>query len=137
MIRAEKVFFGLNVRKEIVRVTGRPLVPAAVAVTVKRRPTPRAHLVRHTVPFARRRPVTRSPPERTRTFVIRPPAARTVIPRFGAESVPPPGVIVNRTASVGRSAVACPPCDRVAPPPQPAARRASAAQRVRDELRIA
>lgn len=55
-------------------------------------------MLRQTVPPALSLPVTGSPPVRTITLRILPPAALTVIPRFGVVSVPPPvGVIDNLT----------------------------------------
>jgi hypothetical protein len=54
-------------------------------------------VLRQTVLAALSFPLTRSPPVRTTTLLILPRAAVTVIPRFGAVSVPPAGVIDNCT----------------------------------------
>jgi hypothetical protein len=47
-----------------------------------------------------------SPRVRTITPLILPPTALTVIPRFGAVSVPPAGVIDNRTPSAAAPTLA-------------------------------
>src|SRR5437667_11377113 len=86
-----------------------------------------AQVLRHTVPAALSLPVTGSPPARTITLLILPPAALTVIPRFGAVSMPPPtGVIDNRTPSAAAPDFAR--LARVEPPEQPAASKPSVAQ---------
>jgi hypothetical protein len=88
----------------------------------------RAQVLRHTVPAALSLPVTGSPPVRTITLLILPPVALTVIPRFGAVSMPPPtGVIDNRTPSAAAPDIAWL-AARVGPPEQPAASKPSVAQ---------
>src|SRR5439155_9588719 len=73
-------------------------------------------------------PLTRSPPVRTITLPILPPTALTMIPRFGAVSVPPPtGVIDNCTPSAAPPILVWPPA-RVGPPEQPAATKPRVAQ---------
>jgi hypothetical protein len=87
-----------------------------------------AQVLRHTVPAALSLPVTGSPPVRTITLLILPPAALTVIPRFGAVSMPPPtGAIDNRTPCAAAPDIAWL-AARVGPPEQPVASKPSVAQ---------
>src|ERR1035438_8938714 len=110
MTCVENVLFGVSVRNELVLVIGVPAGPTAVAMTVKRCETSSAQVLRHTVPASLSFPLTGSPPVSTVTFVILPPTALTVIPRFGTSSIPlPVGVVDKRTPSPAP------------PPPRPAA----------------
>jgi hypothetical protein len=84
-------------------------------------------VLRQTVLAASSLPLTRSPLVRTITLLILPRTALTVIPRFGAVSIPPlAGVIDNRTPSGAAPELAWLP-DPVSPE-QPAARKPSVAQ---------
>src|SRR5438270_3491651 len=83
-----------------------------------------AQVLRHTVPAALSLPVTGSPPVRTITLLILPPAALTVIPRFGAVSMPPPTGVIDNCAPSAAGWLAA----RVGRPEQPAACKPSVAQ---------
>jgi len=96
-IRVVNVRAGASVRNVLVAVAFRPDGSTAVAETVYLVPVRSAHRLRHTRPDALMLPATGRPWTRACTPVIRPPAARTVIPASGATCVPPsPGAIVSR-----------------------------------------